>query len=379
MIPVNQPSISKNALKYISECVKTGWISSSGMYIKKFEDEFAKFVGVKHAITTTNGTTALHLALSTMGITKGDEVIVPSHTMMASAAAVVYTGATPVFVDVRRDSWNMDVNKVEKLINKKTKAIMPVHIYGLPVEMDLIIKLAKKYKLHIIEDAAESLGARYKNKMTGSIGDIGCFSFYANKIVTTGEGGMITTNNDKLAKRARMLKDLAHSPKRRFWHLEVGYNYRMTNMQAALGLAQLENANEYIRRKEWMANLYNKRLSKIPGITLPIKSKNSNNVYWMYGVLVEKEFGIKRDEFMKRLYKKDIDTRTFFIPMHKQPALTKLGFAKTAKCPIAEEIGKRGLYLPSGLAITKTQINTVCKAIKDIKKDIDKSKNDQER
>lgn len=377
MIPVNEPLISKNALKYVSDCIKTGWISSSGSYIKKFEDEFAKFVGVKHAITTTNGTTALHLALATLGIGKGDEIIVPSHTMMASAAAVVYTGATPVFVDVKRDSWNMDVDKMEQLINKKTKAIMPVHIYGLPVEMDPILKLAKKYKLYIVEDAAESLGAKYKNRMTGSIGIIGCFSFYANKIVTTGEGGMITTNNNKLAQKARMLKDLAHSPKQRFLHNEIGYNYRMTNMQAALGLAQLEQVDKFIEHKEWMANLYNKNLSEIKGLTLPTKSNDSNNVYWMYGVLVEKNFGISRDKFRQKLFEKGIDTRTFFIPMHKQPALSKMGFTKNSKCPISEEIGKIGFYLPSGLAITKKQINTVCTAIKDIQTNC--MKNDKKR
>ncbi|MBL7036449.1 DegT/DnrJ/EryC1/StrS family aminotransferase [Candidatus Microgenomates bacterium] len=372
MIPVNEPHISKNALKYVSDCVKTGWISSSGKYIKEFEKKFAKFIGVKHAITTTSGTTALHLALVSLGIKKGDEVIIPSHTMMASAAAVIYTGATPVFVDVQRDTWNMEVKKIEKLISKKTKAIMPVHIYGLPVDMDPVMALAKKYNLYVIEDAAESLGAKYNKKMTGSIGDVGCFSFYANKIITTGEGGMVVTNSDKLAGVARELKDLAHSPKRRFLHNKIGYNYRMTNMQAALGVAQLEEVKKYIEKKKWMASEYNKKLSKIEGISLPTESKKSTNVYWMYAILIEDSFGIKRDEFMKRLFEKGVDTRTFFISMHTQPAITKLGFGKHAKCSISEEIEQKGLYLPSGLAITKKQINTVCKAIYEIKKEISK-------
>lgn len=374
MIPVNEPFISKNAVKYVSDCVKTGWISSSGKYIEIFEKKFAQFIGTKHAITTTSGTTALHLALISLGIKKGDEVIIPSHTMMASAAAVVYTGATPVFVDVERNTWNMDVTKVERLITKNTKAIMPVHIYGLPVDMDPIISLAKKYKLHIIEDAAESLGAKYKNKMTGSMGTFGCFSFYANKILTTGEGGMVTTNSDKLAKIARELKDLAHSSKRRFLHNKIGYNYRMTNMQAALGVAQFEEVKDYINKKEWMASIYNNKLSKIKGLSLPVQSKDSNNVYWMYGLLVENNFGINRDQLKTKLFEKGIDTRTFFVPMHKQPALKKLGFTKNSKCPISEEIGLKGLYLPSGLAITRQQINTVCNTIYEIKKEITNKK-----
>lgn len=370
MIPVNEPFISKNAVKYVTDCIKTGWISSSGKYIEIFEKKFAKFIGTKHAITTTSGTTALHLAIVSLGIKKGDEVILPSHTMMASAAAVVYTGATPVFADCKRDTWNMDVTKIEKLITKNTKAIMPVHIYGLPVDMDPIITLAKKYKLYIIEDAAESLGARYKKKMTGSIGTFGCFSFYANKILTTGEGGMVTTNSDKLAKIARELKDLAHSSKRRFLHNKIGYNYRMTNMQAALGVAQFEEVKDYISKKEWMASLYNNKLSKIEGLSLPVQSKDSNNVYWMYGLLVEDSFGINRDQLKIKLFEKGVDTRTFFIPMHMQPALKKLGFTKNSKCPVSEEISRKGLYLPSGLAITMEQINTVCSKIYEIKREI---------
>ena len=372
MIPVNQPLISKNALRYITDCIKTGWISSAGSYLKEFEKNFAEFLGIKHAITTTSGTTALHLALLTLGIKKGDEVILPSHTMMASAAAIVYTGATPVLVDVERDTWNMDVRQIESKISKNTKVIMPVHIYGHPVDMDLIMSLAKKYHLYVVEDAAESTGAEYKGKLTGTIGNIGCFSFYANKIITTGEGGMVVTNNDKIANHARILKDLAHSPKKRFLHEEIGYNFRMTNMQAALGVAQLEEVEKYIEKKQWMAALYKERLSEIEGLTLPIEHSWAKNVYWMYGILVEKEFGTPRDEFMKKLSENGIDTRTFFIPMHKQPALLKLGLFKGEKYPISDEIGLKGLYLPSGLTITKEQIEIVCKTIKDIKNDVQK-------
>jgi perosamine synthetase len=365
-IPVNEPVISKNALKYVTDCIKSGWISSAGIYLKEFEEKFAKFLGVKHAITTTNGTTSLHLAVASLNIKKGDEVILPDHTMISSAAAIVYTGATPVLVDVERDSWNMDINQIESKITKRTKAIMPVHIYGHSVDMDPVIALAKKYHLYIIEDAAESTGATYKGKLTGTIGDIGCFSFYANKIITTGEGGMMVTNNDKIAAHARLLKDMAHSPEKRFFHKEIGFNFRMTNLQAALGVAQLEEVKKYIQKKRWMAALYNKELSKIKGLTLPIEHNWAKNVYWMYGILVEKEFGISRDEFMKRLLQKGIDTRTFFIPMHRQPALKKLGLFKKEKYPVSDEISRRGLYLPSGLAITKKQIEMVCKVIKNI-------------
>jgi perosamine synthetase len=367
-IPVNEPVISKNALKYITDCIKTGWISSAGSYLKDFEEKFSEYLGVKYSITTTNGTTALHLAILALGIKKGDEVILPSHTMMASAAAIVYTGATPVLVDVERDSWNMDVTQVEKKITKKTKAIMPVHIYGHPVDMDPIIALAKKYHLYIIEDAAESMGAEYKGRLTGTIGQVGCFSFYANKIITTGEGGMVVTNNKRIADRARLFKDMAHSPQRRFLHKEIGFNFRMTNLQAALGVAQLEEVKKYIDKKRWMASLYNHRLSKIKGLTIPIERDWAKNVYWMYGILVENEFGMSRDELMQKLYKMGVDTRTFFIPMHRQPALTRLGLFKGEKYPVSDEIGRRGLYLPSGLAITKKQIVTVCEAIKAINK-----------
>lgn len=368
MIPVNEPHIAPNALKYVSDCIKTGWVSSAGSYLKEFEGQFAKRFGVKHAITTTNGTASLHLAIASLNITKGDEVILPSHTMMASAAAVVYTGATPVLVDVERDTWNMDVAQVEGKITKKTKAIMPVHIYGQSVDMDPLLKLAKKYNLYIVEDAAESTGGEYKGRLTGTIGDFGCFSFYANKIITTGEGGMVLTNNDELAKHARLLKDMAHSPKQRFLHEEIGFNYRMTNMQAALGLAQLEEFDKYIKIKRWMAALYNKLLSDIEGITLPVEKSWAKNVYWMYGVLIEDNFGITRDELMQELKDRGVDTRTFFVPMHRQPALLNLGLFEGEEYPVSVQISEKGLYLPSGLAITQEQIKTVCETIREISK-----------
>lgn len=374
MIPVNEPHIAKNALKYVSECIKTGWVSSSGSYLKAFEEKFAQYLGTKYAITTTSGTASLHLAIAALNIKKGDEVILPSHTMMASATAVVYTGATPVFVDVERDTWNIDVDQVRKKITKRTKAIMPVHIYGHPVEMDPLLSLAKNHKLAIVEDAAESTGAEYKGVKTGAIGDIGCFSFYANKIITTGEGGMLTTNSDKIATHARLLKDMAHSPKQRFLHEEIGFNYRMTNMQAALGVAQLEEVERYVKKKCWMATIYNEKLSKIKGLTLPVEKPWAKNVYWMYGILVEDEFGLSRDELKSILYERGVDTRTFFVPMHRQPALKKLGLFKGERYPVSDEIARRGLYIPSGLAIIEKQILAVCKTIADVKKEISRKK-----
>jgi len=368
MIPVNEPRIAKNALKYVSNCIKTGWVSSSGSYLKEFEEKFAARFGVKHAITTSNGTASLHLSIAALNIGKGMEVILPAHTMMSSAAAIVYTGATPVLVDVERDSWNMDVSQIEKKITKKTKAIMPVHIYGLPVDMDPVIKLAKQYDLAIVEDAAESTGATYKNKLTGTLGDFGCFSFYANKIITTGEGGMVLTNSDKLAAHARLLKDMAHSPKQRFLHEEIGFNYRMTNMQAALGLAQLEELDLYLETKIWMAKMYNKLLSGLEGITLPIEKSWAKNVYWMYGILIEDSFGISRSKFMQELLDRGVDSRTFFVPMNSQPALLKMGLYSKEKYPVADEIGMKGLYIPSGLAITKVQIEKVCEVIIEVHK-----------
>lgn len=344
-------------------------MSSFGSFIKEFEEKSAHYLGVKYAITTTSGTTALHLALASLGIGKGDEVILPSHTMFACAASIIYTGAKPVLVDVEKDTWNIKVEDIEKKITKRTKAIMPVHIYGHSCDMDPILALAKQYKLYVIEDAAEAYGGEYKNKKVGTLGTIGCFSFYANKIITTGEGGMIVTNNKKIADRARQLKDLSHSPKRRFLHEEIGFNYRMTNMQAALGLAQLEEIDNFLKKKQWMAELYTRLLKNVEGLTLPVQKPWAKNVYWMYGIIVEDSFGMSRDELITSLKAKGIDTRTFFISLHRQPALLRLGLFKGQEndYSITDEISQKGLYLPSGLAITKEQIEIVCDTIKKIK------------
>lgn len=364
MIPVNEPLIAKNAQKYVLNCIKTVWISSAGEYIQKFEHKFADFLGVRYATTTTNGTASLHLSLAALGIKKGDEVIIPDLTIISCALAVVYTGATPVLVDVDKETGNIDPAKIEEKITKRTKAIMAVHLYGNPADMDPILRLAKKYRLTVIEDAAEAHGAEYKGKKVGSIGDIGCFSFYGNKIVTTGEGGMLVTNNKKIYEKAKLLKDLAHSPKRRFLHNEIGFNYRMTNLQAALGLAQLEEIENYIQKKRRMAMLYSKGLADVPDIELPKEYSWQKSVYWMYTLKVKKQSRIAKDEVRRRLASLGVDTRDFFYPLHQQPALRALGLFKTERYPVSTDLSKRGFYIPSGLALTDRQIQTVIKAIR---------------
>ncbi len=392
MIPVNEPLLAKNTLSYVSDCITSGWISSAGTYIQKFETAFAAYLGVKHAVTTTSGTTALHLALAAAGIGAGDEVIIPDLTMIAVPYAVVYTGAKPVLVDVDRAMFNLDPDRLgeflgracrydrekKALINTRTgglvRAVLPVHLYGHPCPMKEILILAREYGLLVIEDAAEAHGALYypgREKTTGlkagAIGDIGCFSFYANKIVTTGEGGMVVTNDDKVAEQARRLKDLAHSPRKRFLHTDLAFNYRMTNVQAAIGLAQLEEIETSIAIKQRMAAAYKKNLAGIPGLILPEEKPWARNVYWMYAVLIEKKFGLSRDEVMERLHEAGVDTRSFFIPVHEQPVFAKDNAYRGLSFPVSKVLSKKGFYLPSGLALTTTQIDEVCRAVKSIR------------
>ncbi len=361
-VPVNDPVITPAAKKYVADAMESGWVSSAGPYIGRFEQAFADYAGVKHGIAVTSGTAALHVALLSLGIGPGDEVIVPDFTMIASVFSVIYTGATPVFVDAEPDTYNIDVSKIEAKITRKTKAIMPVHIYGHSVDMDPLLALARKHKIPVIEDAAEAHGALYKGKKCGSMGTFGCFSFYGNKIITTGEGGMILTDDDALADRARRLKDLCHMPERRFWHDEVGYNYRMTNIQAACGLGQLESIEDFLKTKRWMTAEYGKRLAKIKGLQLPVTKDYATNVYWMYSVLVTEEFPLSRDAFRTALKEKGIDTRDFFPSSAHQPVIQKL-YGTKETFPVSERIARCGLYLPSGLALTLEQLTYVCDQI----------------
>jgi len=369
MIPVCEPLLTGKELEYVTDCLNSNWISSKGKYIEEFEEKFANYCGCKYGISTTSGTTALHLALACLGIGAADEVIVPSFTMISTVFAIVYTGAKPVLVDSELETWNIDTSKIEKKVTKRTKAIIPVHIYGHPCDMDPIMKIAEKHNLWVIEDAAEAHGTEYKGRKAGGIGHIGCFSFYANKIITTGEGGMIVTNDAIIADKARSLKDLAFSKEQRFLHTDLGFNYRMTNIQAAIGLAQFEKMDELKERRRRNAYFYNNLLKDVDGIGLPPEKEWARNVYWMYSILIKDTFGMSRDELMDRLLENEIETRRFFFPMHQQPALQNLGLFKRESHPIAEELSRTGLYLPSGSGLTKEQIEYICQTINTLKKD----------
>lgn len=366
MISVCEPLVGEKELEYITDCIRTNWISSKGKYIVEFEDKFANYCGCKYGITTTSGTTALHLSLVTLGIGKGDEVIVPTFTMTASVFPIIYTGAKPVLVDSDPYTWNIDVNKIEEKITSRTKAIMPVHMYGHPCDMDPILATAAKHSLRIIEDAAEVHGAEYKGRKAGGIGDTGCFSFYANKIITTGEGGIIVTNDEEIADKAIRLRDLAHSPQQRFLHDDIGFNYRMTNIQAGMGLAQLERIEEFVDMRRENANYYNNRLKELPGITLPPEATWAKNTYWMYAIVLQDEFGLSRDQLMEELAKKEIETRAFFIPMHLQPCFRDIGLFNGETYPVAENLGARGIFLPSSSGLTQEQKDYICTCIEEI-------------
>lgn len=361
MIPVAEPQLGEHELAYVTECLKGGWVSSLGKYIAMFEEGFCRYCGVKYGIATSNGTVALHLALVTLGIGPGDEVLVPSLTFVATANAVRYTGAKPVFVDSDPSTWNIAPAKIEEKITRRSRAIIPVHLYGHPVDMDPIMEIARKHGLYVIEDAAEAHGAQYKGRIVGGLGDMSCFSFYGNKIITTGEGGMLLTNNEQFAQRALFLKDQAMSLKRRYWHPEVGYNYRMTNLQAALGVAQLERIEEFIQAKREHAALYNSLLSNVHGLTLPPEAPWARNVYWMYSVLVEKEFGMGRDDLMRALNQRGIDSRPFFWPIHLMPP-----YRCGERLSVAEPLAQKGINLPSSCKLTREQIGFICETIREL-------------
>lgn len=363
-IPVNEPVLSEDSKIYVNQALDSGWISSSGNFVKKFEKEFASYIGMKYGVAVCNGTAALHVALLSIGVGPGDEVIVPAFTMGATWLSVLYTGAKPVFVDCESETFNIDVKQIEKKITKKTKVIIPVHIYGHAADMGEIIRIAKKHKIIILEDAAEACGGEYKGKKCGSFGEINAFSFYANKIITTGEGGMMVTNNEALAIKARQFRDLHHSTAKRFIHDGIGFNYRMTNLQGALGCGELIHIDEYLLKKQYMASLYNLLLKDIPGITLPKTKNHVKNVYWMYGILIDKEkFGMDKNKLQEELSNKGIETRDFFYSPINQPVLKKY-LKKEDKFVNTGNIEKNGLYIPSGLALTDKQMISVASAIK---------------
>ncbi len=359
-IPVSEPSITEKEIRYILDAVKSGWVSSLGKYIEKFEESFAQYIGVKYALTTSSGTAALHLALSTLNIKGGEEVIVPDLTFIATANAVTYTGARPVFADIDPETWCIDPADIENKIDKKTKAIIPVHLYGHSANMDEINKIANQYNLFVVEDAAEAHGTEYKNKKVGGLGDCGIFSFYGNKIITTGEGGMITTNNKRLYEKAKHLRDHAMSKTKRYWHTEVGYNYRMTNIQAALGLAQLERIEKLIRKKRQIFNWYKEFLSGIDDIILNPEKNWTNSVFWMVCLVLNNGSKISRDELMQKLKRKSIDSRPFFCLMSQLPMYAH----KNIKNSVAQSLSLNGLNLPSSVKLNKNDVFYICKNIR---------------
>ena len=365
IIPVCEPTLGGNELKYVQHAVETNWISSAGSFIHDFEAKFAEACDARYGIACANGTVAMHLALAALGLEPGDEVILPTFTMIATINAVTYCGATPVLVDNEPNYWQMDVEQVAAKITPRTKAILPVHIYGHPVDMDPLMELARKHGITVIEDAAESHGAEYKGRRTGSLGDAAGFSFYGNKIITTGEGGMITTNDREMAKLCWNLRDHAFSTERHFWHKFVGFNYRMTNLQAAVGLAQVEQLDKFAAARRQHAMDYTRRLCDIPGITTPPEAEWAKNVYWMYGILVDKEqYGMNRDELRRALADNGIETRTFFIPMHCQPVYWNA--FKGQRYPVAEQLCRDGFYLPSASSLTLEEIEYVTHVIREV-------------
>lgn len=362
MIPVSEPVIGRHAKTYVLDCLTTGWVSSKGAYVRRFEQAFATFIGTKYAVATSSGTSALHLALAALHVGPGDEVIIPALTMIATALPIVYLGAKPVLVDSVESTGNIDVSKIEHKITRKTRAIIPVHIHGHPADMAAVLKMAKKYHLAVIEDAAEAHGAEIQGKKVGSIGTVGCFSFYGNKIITTGEGGMVTTNSKKLANRIRSLQNLARTPGKHFLHQEIAYAYRLGNLQAALGLAQTEDAARFVAKKRRIATEYTRVLHHVQGITLPTEMSGYTSVYWQYGILFNNTQ--TRDKVEQKLEARGIETREFFIPLHRQPAFIKLGLFKRELYPVADYLSSRGLCLPSGLTLSDREIAHICSILR---------------
>ncbi len=357
-IPVAEPVLAGNEKKYVEECLDSGWISGSGTYVEAFENSFAEFCGVEHAVSIVNGTAALHVALLALGIGEGDEVIVPDLTFIASANAVTYCGAQPVFADVDAATWTLDPQDAAAKISTRTKAIMPVHLYGHPADMTPIIELAKAHGLRVIEDAAEAHGAEYKGQRVGSLGDIAAFSFFGNKVITTGEGGMITTNDEELAKKARLLKGQGMNPERRYHFPIVGYNYRMTNIQAAIGVAQMERIDWFIERRREVATWYDVALKNLP-VTKMTEASWAKSVYWLYSICVSEE--IHRDLLMAQLLEKGIETRPFFYPTHLQPPYRR--DAEHQMFPVTTKLAAQGLSLPSSARITEEEVARISDAL----------------
>jgi perosamine synthetase len=365
MIPVSEPLLTEADYASVMDALRSGWISGAGPHVETFESRWAAYCGRKHGIAVANGTVALQVAVALLDLQPGDEVIMPTFTIISCAIPIVLAGAIPVLVDSDPHTWAMDVGQVEARITERTRAIMPVHIYGHPVDMDPLLDLADRYGLAIVEDAAEAHGAEYRGRRIGSFGMSSCFSFYANKLVTTGEGGMLLVDDDRLAQRARSMRNLAFQPGRRFLHAEIGFNLRLTNLQAALGVTQIERIDDVVGRKRRMGQAYTERLSEVPGLELQVQQPWAKGVFWMYGLVVREQTGLDAAEFARRLHARGVETRPFFLGMHEQPVLRERGLFANQVFPVAERIARQGLYLPSGLSLSEAQIDTVCDAVRE--------------
>lgn len=365
MIPVAEPFISNNDIELLTDAARSGWISSSGKYLEMFEKKWADFCGMPYGIAVSNGTVALDIAVALLKLNHGDEVIMPTFTIISPAQSVVRAGGVPVLVDSNPENWQLDVSQIESKITSRTKAIIVVHIYGHPADMDPIMDLARKYGLIVIEDAAEVHGAEYKGRICGGLADISTFSFYANKLVTTGEGGMVLVRTPELAEKACSLRNLCFQKHQRFCHEELGYNFRLTNLQAALGVGQIERINTIIDKKRAVAARYTSLLSGISSIALPREEAWAKNVYWVYGIVLDESTGLSSVTMADHLKKHGIETRPFFLGMHEQPVFKRMGLFSGDKFPVAERLARQGIYIPCGLTITDEQIEYVAAALKE--------------
>lgn len=365
MIPVNEPLLFESDYAAVMVALRSGWISGAGPHVDAFEASWAAYCGRKHGIALANGTVALQVAVALLDLQPGDQVIMPTFTIISCALPVVLAGAVPVLVDSDPQTWTMDVNQVEARITPRTRALMAVHIYGHPVDMDPLLELAERYHLQLVEDAAEAHGADYRGRRIGSFGTSSCFSFYANKLLTTGEGGMLMLDDDHLAERARRMRNLGFQPGRRFLHAELGFNFRLTNMQAALGLAQVDRMHEIVARKRRMGQAYTERLSEVAGLELQVQQPWARSVYWMFGLVLSEETRLDAQQFAARLKARGVETRPFFLGMHEQPVLRERGLFAGESYPVAERIARQGVYLPSGLGLDESQIDHVCQAVRE--------------
>ncbi len=364
IIPVSSPVITNNDARYVYKVTKSGWVSSSGKEINLFEKKLSKLVNRKYACAVSSGTAALEIAVKSLGLKKNDEIIMPSFTIISNAISIIKNHAKPVLVDSDMSNWNINIENIKKKITKKTKALMIPHIYGFPCEMDKILNICKKYKLYLIEDAAEMIGQTYKNKPCGSFGDISTFSFYANKHITTGEGGMVFTNNKNFFEKFNSFKNLSFGKKDRFNHSDISWNYRITNMQAALGVSQVSRLKKIIKKKREIGNFYYEKFKNNKNLIIqPTKFDYAENIFWIYGIVLKKGSKKYRQEIQSKLLKINIDTRSFFWPMHKQDIFKKMGLFKKEKYPVSEFLSNNGFYIPSGINLSYAKLNYIANSI----------------